>query len=52
MLIKLTQKIDLVVSPALGGIIIGYEVARALKVPFIFTEREESGDMTLRRGQK
>jgi len=49
---QINTKIDLVVSPALGGIIIGYEVARALKVPFIFTEREESGDMTLRRGQK
>jgi orotate phosphoribosyltransferase len=49
---QINTKIDLVVSPALGGIIIGYEVARTLKVPFIFTEREESGDMTLRRGQK
>ncbi len=40
---------DLVVSPALGGVIIGHEVARALGTPFLFTERQE-GAMTLRRG--
>jgi orotate phosphoribosyltransferase len=39
----------LVVAPALGGIIIGHEVARALDLPFYFTEREE-GVMSLRRG--
>jgi orotate phosphoribosyltransferase len=39
----------LVVSPALGGVIIGHEVARALGVPFFFTERAE-GPMELRRG--
>ncbi len=39
----------LVVSPALGGLIIGHEVARALGLPFIFTERQD-GEMTLRRG--
>jgi orotate phosphoribosyltransferase len=38
-----------VVSPALGGVIIGQEVARALKVKAIFTERKE-GAMELRRG--
>ena len=38
-----------VVSPALGGVIIGYTVAEALDVPFIFTERKD-GTMTLRRG--
>jgi orotate phosphoribosyltransferase len=38
-----------VVSPAMGGIIIGHEVARALKVPFLFAERGEGG-FTLRRG--
>ena len=41
---------DLVVSPALGGIIIGYEVARSAHKPFIFTERNEKGKMMLRRG--
>ena len=40
---------DLVVSPALGGIIIGHETARAMGVPFLFTERV-NGRMTLRRG--
>lgn len=38
-----------VVSPAMGGLIIGHEVARALGCRHIFTERE-SGAMTLRRG--
>ena len=38
-----------IVAPALGGVIIGYTVAEALGVPFIFTERKE-GQMTLRRG--
>jgi orotate phosphoribosyltransferase len=38
-----------IVAPALGGVIIGYTVAQALDVPFIFTERK-GGDMTLRRG--
>ncbi len=43
--------IGLVVSPALGGLIIGHEVARALGARFIFTERDTtSGKMTLRRG--
>jgi orotate phosphoribosyltransferase len=42
---------NLVVSPAMGGIIIGHEVARALKVPALFAERDASTrEMTLRRG--
>jgi orotate phosphoribosyltransferase len=40
---------DLVVAPALGGLIIGYTVAEALELPMIFTERKE-GTMSLRRG--
>ncbi len=40
---------DLVVSPALGGIVIGHEVARAMGVRFLFTERMD-GRMALRRG--
>jgi orotate phosphoribosyltransferase len=41
----------LVVSPALGGLIIGHEVARALGTPFLFTERDpETRKMLLRRG--
>jgi len=52
-------RIDAVVSPALGGIIIGQEVARALPapidavgggVPAMFVERDASGILTLRRG--
>lgn len=43
------QGIHLVVSPAIGGIVIGHEVARALGARFIWTERE-NGEMTLRRG--
>lgn len=39
-----------VVSPALGGIVIGYEVARALGARAIFTERDAEGKMILRRG--
>jgi len=49
---SLNENIDCVVSPAMGGILIGYEVARALKTPFLFTERDEKGEMNLRRGQK
>jgi orotate phosphoribosyltransferase len=41
---------ELVVSPAMGGLIIGHEVARALGTPHIFTERDGAGRMTLRRG--
>lgn len=40
---------DLVCSPALGGILAGYELARALGVRSIFAERS-NGKMTLRRG--
>jgi orotate phosphoribosyltransferase len=39
-----------VVSPALGGVIIGHEVARALGVRALFVERDRSGQMALRRG--
>ena len=46
-----SAKIDLVASPALGGLIIGHEVARALGTRFLFTERDAAtGKMTLRRG--
>jgi len=40
---------DVVLSPALGGLIIGHEVARALGVRAIFAERQD-GALTLRRG--
>ncbi|MFZ0213174.1 MAG: orotate phosphoribosyltransferase [Candidatus Acidiferrales bacterium] len=42
--------IDCVVSPALGGILVGHEVARGLGVRAIFVERDSSGRMALRRG--
>lgn len=43
------ENISVVAGPATGGIIVSYEVARALNVRSIFTEREE-GVMKLRRG--
>ena len=47
---KLGQtKIDLVVAPAMGGVIIGYELARQLGVPQIFCERVD-GKFEFRRG--
>ncbi|WP_374764951.1 orotate phosphoribosyltransferase [Yunchengibacter salinarum] len=42
-------QVDLVVSPAMGGIIIGHEVARSLGVDGLFMERKD-GRFTLRRG--
>ncbi|MDO5022939.1 MAG: orotate phosphoribosyltransferase [Eubacteriales bacterium] len=41
-------EVDLVMSAAIGGLLPGYEVARQLKKPFIFCERNQ-GTMTLRR---
>ena len=45
----LTSGIETVASPAIGGLVIGFAVAAALNVKFIWTERQ-NGDMTLRRG--
>lgn len=42
-------EIDTVIAPAMGGMIVGYEVARQLNKRSIFTERENK-EMTLRRG--
>lgn len=44
-----SQGIQVVAAPAIGGLVIGHEVARALGARFIWTERE-NGRMTLRRG--
>ena len=41
--------IDIVVSPAMGGVVVGYEMGRQLGVSAIFTERVE-GEFVLRRG--
>lgn len=42
-------EIDTICSPALGGVLAGYELARALGKRFIFAERV-NGEMTIRRG--
>lgn len=44
-----SYEIDIVIGPAVGGIILAYEVARQLEVRALFAERE-NGTMTLRRG--
>ena len=44
------QTIETVAAPAIGGLIIGYEVARHLHARFIWTERDAEGRMQLRRG--
>ncbi len=41
--------VNAVIGPAIGGIVIAYEVARQLSVRSLFTERE-NGIMTIRRG--
>ena len=46
---KIGAAIELVVSPAMGGVIVGYEMGRQLGVDAIFTERVE-GQLQLRRG--
>ena len=43
------ENIDIVLAPAIGGIVLGYELARALGAKSLFAERED-GKMTLRRG--
>ena len=46
---KKYKKIDLILSPAIGGIVIGYEIGKLLKKETIFCERVK-GKFTLRRG--
>ena len=43
------NKIDLIISPAIGGIVVGYEIGRQIKKETIFAERI-NGVLTLRRG--
>lgn len=43
-------KVDCVVSPAIGGIVLGHEVARAIGVRAVFVERGTAGQRALRRG--
>ena len=42
--------LDAVVGPAMGGIIVAYELGRLLALPAFFTERDDTGAMCLRRG--
>ena len=46
---KVYKKIDIILSPAMGGIIVGYEISRQLNVVSIFAERV-GGKLILRRG--
>ena len=43
------NKVDIILSPALGGIVVGYEVGRQLQIKTIYAERIDS-KLTLRRG--
>jgi len=45
------KKIDLILSPAMGGVILGYEIGRNLNLPNLFAERVQ-GKFELRRGFK
>ena len=42
--------VDMVLSPAIGGVIVGFEVAKQLALPSIFLERNSSNQFELRRG--
>jgi orotate phosphoribosyltransferase len=42
--------VDAVVGPAMGGIVVAYELGRQLGLPAFFTERDDTGRMSLRRG--
>ncbi|MCL2557220.1 MAG: orotate phosphoribosyltransferase [Treponema sp.] len=46
----LAGEISAVIGPAMGGIIVAYEIGRQLGLPAIFAERGENGAMQLRRG--
>ena len=48
---KKFNKIDIILSPALGGVVVGYEIGRQLKIETIFAERED-GKLVLRRDFK
>jgi len=46
---EIYNKIDIILSPAIGGIVVGYEIGRQLNVETVFAERL-NGKLTLRRG--
>jgi orotate phosphoribosyltransferase len=43
-------QLDTVIAPAMGGLVVGQEIARALKKRFIFAEKDDAGKLVLRRG--
>ncbi len=43
-------EVDSVIGPAMGGIVVAYELGRQLDKPAFFTERDDEGKMSLRRG--
>lgn len=47
--VKAAHKIDCIVAPAMGGVVVGYEMGRQLGVPTMFCERVD-GKFELRRG--
>ena len=50
-IIKRFNKVDIILSPALGGIVVGYEIGRQLEIETIFAERV-NGKLVLRRNFK
>ena len=48
---KKFNRVDIVLSPAMGGVVVGYEIARQLKVETVFAERTD-GSLILRRDFK
>jgi orotate phosphoribosyltransferase len=44
------KKVTAVIGPALGGVVVSYEVARSLGARSLFAERDAAGAMVLRRG--
>ena len=46
----LADEPDVIIGPAMGGIVFAYELARALNARAMFTERDADGKMVLRRG--
>jgi orotate phosphoribosyltransferase len=47
---RVAGQVAVVSAPALGGLIIGHEVARAFGARFVFAERDSTGTMLIRRG--
>ncbi|MDR2485317.1 MAG: orotate phosphoribosyltransferase [Treponema sp.] len=43
-------ELDAIAGPAIGGIIVAYELGRQLGLPAFFTERDDAGNMSVRRG--